>query len=208
MTEPLIASVRAELDLAVAALVDGRGRAGWQQIDESHRAELTPGEAQLVERAVPKRVAEFSTGRHLLRKLLDQDVEILRRDSRAPLLPDGFVGSLSHDDGIAVGVVAPSAKAAAVGIDVEIDVQLADDVASIVVRPDDETPDPLTAFVAKEAAYKAWSSLGGEILEHHDVQLVVDGDSYTAIMREELVVTGQLGRAAQRVMAFVFIPAT
>ena len=32
----------------------------------------------------------------------------------------------------------------------------------------------------KEAAYKAWSSLGGAHLEHHDVRVTVEGESYVA----------------------------
>ena len=81
-------------------------------------------------------------------------------------------------------------------------------VAELVVRSDDIVPDALTAFVAKEAAYKAWSVLGGEMLEHHDVNVIVEGDRYRAGLPGALVVHGALGRAAGRVAAIVVIPAT
>lgn len=196
----------AEMDAVLAKLVGDRGRFAWQPIDDGLITKLTTAESLAVARSVPKRRAEFATGRALLRRLLDSDAEILRTATGAPDLPGDMVGSLTHDDGIALAVVAPSQSMRAVGVDVEIAHELPDGVVDIVVRHDDITPDPISAFVAKEAAYKAWSVLGGEMLEHHDVQIVIDGDSYRAELRGELSVDGRLGRAAGRVVACVFIP--
>lgn len=205
---PLTATDAGQLDAAVEKLMGGRANAGWLEIGGEYEAGLTPGEAALVERAVPKRRAEFATGRHLLRQLMEQDVEILRTPSRAPLFPSAVVGSLSHDDGIALGAIASASDVAAIGIDVEIERELPGDMEALIVRPDDMSPDAISAFVAKEAAYKAWSSLGGAMLEHHDVHVRIDGSSYVAWLSNELQVDGRLVRAAGRVLASVCVLVT
>ena len=124
------------------------------------------------------------------------------------MLPSGVVGSLAHDRELAIAALAPSSTVRSIGIDVEPVQDLEARVAELVVRTDDVVPDPVTAFVAKEAAYKAWSVLGGELLEHHDVNVIVEGDRYRADLRDALLVRGDLGRAAGRVVAIVVIPAT
>lgn len=205
--QTLTSSEVMHLDALLDELVAGRGDVGWREIDDAHLDRLTVAEAGIVEHAVAKRRAEFATGRSLLRALLNDDVEILRSPSGAPLLPPGSVGSLTHDDGIAVGVISRSAVFSAVGVDIEPLADLSDGVRDLVVRDDDVTPDPLSAFVGKEAAYKAWSALGGQMLEHHDVQVIIDGPHYRAIMAGELVLHGEIGQAAGRVVACVFSPA-
>ncbi len=197
-----------QVDAMVAALAVDHVRIGWRPIDEAHMTSLTAAEAATVDRAVPRRQAEFATGRCLLRTLIGGDVEILRAPSGAPVLPAGSVGSLAHDHELVIAAVAPSDAVQAIGIDVEPVQELEARVAELVVRSDDIVPDALTAFVAKEAAYKAWSVLGGEMLEHHDVKVVVEGGRYRADLRGALVVDGALGRAAGRVVAIVVIPAT
>ncbi len=192
----------------LAALAGDGVRIAWRHIDARDISALTAPEAALVARAVPRRRAEFATGRLLLRTLLDDDVEILRAPSGAPLLPSGVVGSLAHDRELAIAALAPSSTVRSIGIDVEPVQDLEARVAELVVRTDDVVPDPVTAFVAKEAAYKAWSVLGGELLEHHDVNVIVEGDRYRADLRDALLVRGDLGRAAGRVVAIVVIPAT
>lgn len=197
-----------ELGDVLRSLASERCSGGWRPIDVGDVATLTIAEAAIVGRAVLRRRAEFASGRALLRGLIGADIELLRASNGAPVLPAGFVGSLAHDREIVIGVVAPAATVRAVGIDVEPVQELDPGVAELVVRPDDVVPDPLTAFVAKEAAYKAWSCLGGEMLEHHDVRVVVDDDLYRAELRGEMVVRGELGRAAGRLLAAVIIPAT
>lgn len=188
-------------------LVAGRGRTGWRPIDAHDLTQLTSAEAAIVGSAVAKRRAEFATGRRLLRELLQDDGEILRAASGAPLLPPHVVATLSHDSDVAVGIAAPSGSFQAVGIDCEPLTDLDHGVAAIVVRGDDSVPDPLTAFVAKEAAYKAWSSLGGELLEHQDVHVAVDGRQYQATMAGGLMLHGQIGQTSSRMVACVFVPA-
>ena len=183
-------------------------RADWSPIDPSNVPALTAGEAAYVARAVESRRAEFATGRALLRRLLDRNAEILRCPNGAPALPPDVVGSLAHDRDVVVAAVAPVGRVAAIGIDVEPDEPMEQAVADLVVRRDDVVPDPLTAFVAKEAAYKAWSWLGGAMLEHHDVRVVVEGLRFSAVLRDEMTVAGRLGRAGGRVVALAVTPAS
>jgi len=197
-----------EFDAMLDALAAERVRIGWRPIDGQYVPTLTAAEASIVARAVPRRQAEFATGRSLLRALIGGDVEILRATSGAPVLPTEFVGSIAHDRDLAIAALASSGALRAIGIDVEPIQELEARVAEFVVRPDDIVPDALTAFVAKEAAYKAWSVLGGEMLEHHDVNVIVKGERFRADLRGAMVVRGDLGRAAGRVVAIVVIPAT
>ena len=56
----------------------------------------------------------------------------------------------------------------------------------------------------KEAAYKAWSTLGGELLDFHDVQLAVDGDRYAAdIVDRSVRLSGRFVAVAGRWLALV-----
>src|SRR5215469_16812348 len=78
---------------------------------------LRPAEAAIVARAVEKRRAEFATGRACAHAALDAwgapDAPLLPGPDRAPLWPDGFVGSISHARGACAAVAAPRAVAAA-----------------------------------------------------------------------------------------------
>jgi 4'-phosphopantetheinyl transferase EntD len=169
-------------------------RVGARAIDAADRALLLPSELELVEGAVASRVDEFASGRVLLRELSGTAGAIPRRADRAPVMPAGFVGSLAHDRAIVVAAVAPASDVVALGIDVEPIVELEPDVATIVLRHDDGTDDPVLALVAKEAAFKAWSATHDGMLEHHDVRITFDVDRFVATV---LTTGGQYrGRAA------------
>lgn len=189
-------------------IVPDHCRVDWVPIDPAAVDGLSVRESALVERAVSARRAEFATGRMLLRRLLDTDDEIVRLPNGAPQLPPGRVGSLAHDRGVAVGVVSSTDVVAAIGIDVEPDEPLDRPVADLVVRADDVVPDPLAAFVAKEAVYKTWSCLGGGMLEHHDVRVVFDGSRFEAEVRDGPTIGGRLGRSDGRVVAVAVSPAS
>ncbi len=90
---------------------------------------------------------------------------VLPDDRGAPGLPAGIVGSVSHKDRIAVGLVAREG-AARIGVDVEIDAPRSIDIASKVLRPEElaalsalpaaaRGSELLVRFSAKEAVYKA-----------------------------------------------------
>ena len=76
-----------------------------------------------IQGAVPKRLAEFVAGRALARQLLAEygcNTQVGHCASeRMPLWPAGFVGSITHSNGIAACTVSPSNECAGVGIDIE-----------------------------------------------------------------------------------------
>jgi 4'-phosphopantetheinyl transferase EntD len=193
---------------AVAALLAPRGvQVAVRWIDPDDRRALLPAEAGLVERAVPLRQAEFATGRVLLRSLLGTQQPILRDADRRPVLPAGQVASLAHDHGLAVAAVAPSVAFVSLGIDVEPATPLDAETAGVVARPDDDPADPHLLFVLKEAAYKAWSSAGGPLLEFHDVRVRVgDGTFRAEVMATGTVLEGRWTAGLDRWFALVARP--
>lgn len=155
---------------------------GVRAISAHDMGGLDATELAVVAKAVERRRHEFATGRALLRQLMESRQPIAVGRSRAPELPSGWVGSLAHDRAIAVAAVSQSPSVAALGIDVEPDEPLPADIARVVLRPEERRLDAHLAFTLKEAAYKAWSSTGGEILDHHDVRLELDGRRFRAVV--------------------------
>jgi hypothetical protein len=181
--QPIDRSPVNEIDRALRALADrlladrarppgpGAVSIGARPIDAGDIDHLHPAEREAIARAVPKRQQEFATGRALLRRLLDRDVAIPVAPDRSPHWPPGVVGSLAHDSEIAVAAVSSDPRIRAIGIDVEPTTALTPEIARIVLRDDEAGLDAHLTFALKEAAYKAWSALGGHILDHHDVRI-------------------------------------
>jgi 4'-phosphopantetheinyl transferase EntD len=170
---------------ALAGLVPVGVVTAATSIDGRHLDDLLPAERKLVADAAAARRAQFATGRHLLRTVLAELAPSWREPllvgtNRAPLLPPGIVGTLAHDSDIAVCVAARTSTIEAVGVDIEPLTTLTDDEAALIVADDEVPLDPLRAFVAKEAVYKAWSMRGGEFLDHHDLCVRIDQTSFIA----------------------------
>jgi 4'-phosphopantetheinyl transferase EntD len=179
---------------------------GSRWIDESDLERLHPGERSSVAGAVLARRREFAAGRVLLRRLLGTTETIPVGPSRRPVLPVGVQASLAHDDQLVVAVVTRDPSVRALGIDVEPSTVLPDELAALICRPDERVLDAHLAFTLKEAAYKAWSALGGELLEHHDVQLDVGEGCFTAtVLRSGLEIGGRFGRAGDRWLALAAV---
>lgn len=196
-----------ELGAALIALAPAGVRVGVRLIDPADAAGLFAHEWASVRHAVATRRAEFASGRALLRDLLGSDVAIpVSPGGGAPLLPTGQVASLAHDREFVLAAVAASAGIASIGIDVEPFAILDPDEAGEIVRPDDAPVDPIALFVMKEATYKAWSSLGGHLLNLHDVRIRVDGGAFTAeIIDAGQRFAGRFATAAERQLALVIV---
>jgi len=88
--------------------------------------------------------------------------ELPLRSGRRPVWPTGFVGSIAHDDALAVAVAARIGAARTIGIDVERHDALNASDASVVLRDEElevVCDDPSLATLlwsVKESAYKAW----------------------------------------------------
>ncbi len=193
-----------EVSAALRAIAPDGVVVGARSIDVVDLDALHAAEASVVASAVPKRRREFATGRALLRLLLGADVTILPGPTRAPVLPPGVCGTLAHDDRLAVAAVTRRPSIAALGVDIEPATPLADDIAEVVLRPEERLLDAHLAFTLKEAAYKAWSGLGGRILDHHEVSLTVrDGRFDARVVDDGLTLTGAWTVAGGRYVALV-----
>jgi 4'-phosphopantetheinyl transferase EntD len=117
----------------------------------------------------PIRRRDWTAGRAALRAALDAaglacDAPVLADDRGAPVLPAGVQGSVSHKQGIAVALAAPSGPAR-IGVDVERHAPTRLDVSSRILTPAELatlSTDPLLRgqqvalrFSIKEAIYKA-----------------------------------------------------
>ena len=177
-------------------------------IDDVDIASLRAAERVGIGSAGTSRVrGEFASGRALMRCLIGRDVELPIGHDRRPVLPDGFVGSLAHDHQIAIAAVAASDEFTALGIDLEPSRLIDDEMAEIILRPEESAIDPVLAFCLKEAAYKAWSNAGGGFLEHHDVSIALDGSRFIAVVLPcRLTLQGGWAHVAGRWIAHVAIP--
>ena len=103
------------------------------------------------------------------------DFALLRTPSGPPAWPEGIIGSLAHDDDMAVVAVTPVGHISSLGIDVEPAQPLPEDVFALVATPADRTDatDRHLAgrilFAAKEAVYKAVYPLDREVLGYEDI---------------------------------------
>ena len=108
---------------------------------------------------------------------------ILRSTFGAPIWPAGVVGSMAHDDRIAVAAVGmrrPDLDA--VGIDIEPAAPLPSDMLELIAATPRErraiADNPLGTkllFAIKEAVYKAAYPLDHEFLDFHDIEVDLAG---------------------------------
>ena len=139
-----------------------------------------------LEGAVLKRKREFAAGRQCAKQALARfgdTSNIAIRDDRAPVWPNGIVGSISHSREIAWAAVARSSSLRGIGIDAELVIkqETATEIRDRVVNRDEANclaasnlPEPMRttiAFCTKESVYKCLYPLFGITLDFSDVTL-------------------------------------
>jgi len=157
------------------------------------RASLHPPErALLTGREVEKRRKEFALGRACASAALallgaPSVSPVLRAENGSPLWPAGYVGSITHCDGLAAAAVAEATELQSIGIDVEPAVPLPGDLLFSIssaferrglagLRGTHPSPGRLL-FSAKEAVYKAWYPITGRWLGFEDAEILFDTDA-------------------------------
>lgn len=180
----MLSDMTRRIDDGLRSLAPAWVRTGARAIDVSDLNGMWPAERAAVAEAVIHRQAEFATGRTLLRQLIGENVEIQVGTDRRPSFPAGVTGTLAHDQEVAVAAITTRSSCRALGVDIEPATVFAPDEARVILRPEERHLDAHLVFVLKEAVYKAWSSLGGGILDHHEVAVDVDdsGQDFTAIV--------------------------
>jgi 4'-phosphopantetheinyl transferase EntD len=174
------------------------------ELDDAAIAGLTPREAESVSRAVLTRKRELATGRALARLALERQghpgEEIPVAADRAPIWPDAIAGSISHSDTRAIVAVGRRAEIGSVGIDLERGPELARDLWSAILLPEEvdaidrldlaqRGQRALLLFAAKEALYKAQYPVSRTFMEFHALRVDVEPASPT---RGALVCTFQI----------------
>ena len=141
--------------------------------------------------ATPARVLEFVAGRVAARAAMGRDVPVLMGTDRAPLWPEGVVGTITHGAGWALAAVADAGPLA---LDLEPDADLPGDVWDIVLSGAESAwalrqPEPGRAarliFSIKECAYKAQYPRSRSIFDFDRFAVEVDDGGFLARFTED-----------------------
>ena len=146
--------------------------------------------ACLSPRAVARRRREFAAGRAAARDAVAQlglePRPILVGDDRAPIWPEGLVGSITHTHDCAMAAVVRREDARAIGIDVEQGTPLEDRLFSIICSERERAwlqtqADPAfmakLVFSAKEAAYKCQYTLSRRLFGFDGMELEINPEA-------------------------------
>jgi 4'-phosphopantetheinyl transferase EntD len=152
---------------------------------------LRDAEAASISSSIPNVRWASGAARMVARSLLAQlghpGAQVPKGAGGAPVWPVGVVGSLAHDDEVAVAAVGLRRDFASVGIDVERAGALAADMLALVAtqserrRIEDDLIKAKLLFALKEAVYKAVYPLDRVFLEFGDIE--VDLAAGTAMTR-------------------------
>ena len=156
---------------------------------------LAPGEEAALAGAVPGRAREFTAGRVAARRAMRAiglgDHPVPAGVDRAPIWPEGVVGSISHCAEHCVAAVASTGAWASVGLDIEPDAPLDEALWESVLRPEEIAwlvgrPTERRGrfarliFSAKEAAYKCQYPLTRTLLDFDELAITVEPGAFLA----------------------------
>lgn len=148
--------------------------------------------------AIPKRRREFAAGRAAARMAMVRlglpEQAIPMGEDRAPVWPDGLLGSISHTPDACLAAVARDGDKRLLGLDLEPDVPLDPELWPIVCTPAerdwlDDAAEPARAakliFCAKESAYKAQYPRSRTLIDFHAIEVLPDtrAGTFTARFR-------------------------
>jgi len=139
----------------------------------------------------PSRRRELAAGRAALRAALAEvagasDVAILADDRGAPVLPTGWVGSISHKGQRAAAIVAPTGSGF-VGIDLEVAAPPRQPIERRILTPREQsliaagTGEVTRVFAIKEAIYKAIDPIVRRYVGFTEVEVDLRDDGSVAV---------------------------
>lgn len=144
-----------------------------------------PEEEVLITQAVAKRQQEFRAGRHCAHQAMTQlgiqPQPILRDAQRAPVWPEGLLGSISHCRDFCLAACATDVRLKGLGVDVEpleplkhgTRRYIQTDAETAFMQEQPQLPARLI-FSAKESLYKCYHPLVRTFFGFHSVELEVD----------------------------------
>jgi 4'-phosphopantetheinyl transferase EntD len=160
---------------------------------------LMPGE--VLPHAVPARLREFAAGRHAARMAMQAAglpaVALPMGADRAPLWPDGVIGSLTHTRSLCLAVAGQAGAPSGIGIDLEPATPLQRNLWDSILLPEEQIAlmrAPVdqrgllakTVFSAKEAAYKAQYPTSRTLFGFEVMVIELAEDRFTAIFRDPI----------------------
>jgi 4'-phosphopantetheinyl transferase EntD len=137
----------------------------------------------------PKRLSDFSTGRYCAMKALEllgiQDAVIPIGEDRAPIWPEGIVGSISHCDSLTGAIVAKKSDHISLGLDIEEIGRVTPDLWDLVFTENEKNylsglseevmlVQSTAIFSIKEAFYKFQHPLTKTFLDFLDVEIYIE----------------------------------
>lgn len=174
---------------ALAALAPAGVLIAADAIQPQDADALLPSEALSIDATTAASRRASGAARRLARGLLQRFGHaahaIIKGASGAPVWPKGLVGSLAHDEAVAVATVGRDTTLASLGVDVEPLVPLGVDLLDLVLTARERDivgEDLLLArglFAAKEATYKAVQPLTHRFLEFQDIEIDVAAGTAT-----------------------------
>jgi 4'-phosphopantetheinyl transferase EntD len=138
---------------------------------------------------VPKRLAEYAAGRRAarsaLRRLGVAECAIPSSADRAPVWPEGIVGSISHTDTACLSIVSKNSQWKGLGLDIELAKPLKPEIASSILVQEDlaacqNALHPTIIFAAKEAVYKAQYPITKLLFGFDALGISLAGNQFTA----------------------------
>ena len=148
---------------------------------------LQPEEWAQAHQFRPKRRQEFAAGRVAARRALAQlghePVALPIGYGRAPVWPPGLIGSISHAHEIALAAAGPDSCIAALGIDIERQNALSDELAILIITPGDSpVADPTLLFSIKESAFKCLFRSVGRVIDYTETRVAIAAEAGTFVL--------------------------
>ena len=146
---------------------------------------LVGSEVAIAANLGPVRRREFVAGRAALRGLLGEPVPIVPDDRGAPILPAGWVGSISHKGERAAALLAPAGDGF-VGVDIEQAASPRQPIERRILTAAEQARvrdgrDVTLHFAIKEAIYKAVDPIVRRYVGFTEVELAIAADGSCAV---------------------------
>jgi enterobactin synthetase component D len=154
-------------------------------VDINDADDLLGDEVALAAALGPVRRRELIAGRTALRRLLGQQIPIVPDDRGAPVLPTGWVGSISHKGERAAALIAP-ADHGFVGLDIELAAPPRQPIEKRILTAREQQRirdgrDVTLHFAIKEAIYKAIDPMVRRYVGFTEVELDIARDGSCAV---------------------------
>jgi 4'-phosphopantetheinyl transferase EntD len=179
----------------------------FETSDFRHSASLWPEERAAVQNAVSKRVEEYAAGRACARRALAglgyPPAALPRGADRAPVWPEGAIGSITHTDHYCAAAVVRRGGLAGIGIDAERIGRLDQNHERRICTPGererlaalapDARAEALTIlFSAKEAFFKCQHGMEDRLNEFQNIELHLESGEFHVALRRASPLCGPL----------------